>query len=92
MRFSEPPTEAAPESKLRILLGEAVQSVALRQDGGRTGGSVHIGSVSATGEGGEGEGERRMGASREADDLWCEYVADRVLTCSLYGNQFTVPM
>ena len=45
--FSEPPSEPVPESKLRILLGEAVQFASLQAD--RPVGSLHIGNVSVAG-------------------------------------------
>ena len=66
VQFSDPPDEPVPESKLRILLGEAVQSVAFNHQDDRSGGSVHIGGVSAAGRcvwggGGGGGGGRKEG-------------------------------
>ena len=49
VQFSEPPSEPKPDSKLRILLGEAVQAATSHSGDAKAGGSVHIGNVTAAG-------------------------------------------
>ncbi len=56
VQFTEPPSEPRPDSKLRILLGEAVHATTPHSGDVKAGGSVHIGNVTASGSWGQGSG------------------------------------